>query len=166
MDCDGDLETIELLAGTQGGSGDGFLIDNRDGNAATDMNGTRLFGDEGGEYEHGYEKLAELDDNDDGTNDGDELHGLEAWIDDGDAKVETGELFSLEDMGVSEISLQLNADAADAEGRDLFRSTATMEDAPTIMTEAAWRTEDMSHDARLIRPEPVEETRVLEDAHN
>ncbi|EFL88256.1 tandem-95 repeat protein, partial [Ahrensia sp. R2A130] len=166
MDGDGSLETIEWLAGTNGGSGDGFLVDNRDGNAATDMNGTRLFGDEDGKYEHGYEKLAELDADADGKIAGEELDGLQAWIDDGDAKVETGELFSLQDMGVSEISLKLEADAVDAEGRDLFRSTAVMADGSEVMTEDVWFMEDMSHDERLIRPEPVEDTRVLEDAHN
>ncbi len=48
------------------GSGDGILVDNRDGHAATDMNGNRLFGDVDG-HGNGYCKLQALDANGDGT---------------------------------------------------------------------------------------------------
>ena len=134
MDGDGDLETIEWLDGT----GDGFLVDNRDGNAEIDMNGSRLFGDQNGEFEHGYQQLAELDSNNDGTISGDETDGLAIWVDDGDAKLQDGELFTLEEMGLSEINLNLDENAEDEEGRDLFQSTATRTDGSSILTEDVW----------------------------
>ena len=134
MNGDGDLETIEWLDGT----GDALLVDNRDGNAATDMNGTRLFGDQDGEYEHGYQQLAELDGNADGVISGSEMDGLELWVDNGDASVQEGELFTLSEMGISEINLELEEGAQDEEGRDLFRSTATTSDGSTIVTEDVW----------------------------
>ena len=163
MDGDGDLETIEWLDG----SGDGLLVDNRDGNATNDMNGSRLFGDQDGQYSHGYEQLSELDANEDGVISGDEFDGLNLWVDDGDAKVDEGELFTLEEMGVSEIKLDLDADATDEEGRDLFRSSATMEDGSTIMTEDVWfAKDDPSQDERLIRPERIEPEHLVDDPLN
>lgn len=134
MDGDDDLETIEWLDG----SGDALLVDNRDGNAANDMDGTRLFGDQGGAYDHGYQQLAEWDTNEDGIISGDEGDGLNLWVDDGDAKVEDGELFTLEELGVSEIELTLEEHAVDEDGRDLFRSSATLEDGTKILTEDVW----------------------------
>ena len=134
IDGDDDLETIEWLDG----SGDALLVNNVDGNAATDMNGTRLFGDQGGEYEHGYQQLAEFDSNSDGVISGDEGEGLNLWVDDGDAKVGEGELFTLQEMGISEIELTLEAHAQDEEGRELFRSVATLQDGSKVLTEDVW----------------------------
>ena len=142
MDGDGDLETIEWL----NGSGDALLVDNSDGRAAEDMNGTRLFGDQGGEYEHGYEQLAEFDANKDGVISGDEGAGLNLWVDDGDAKVEDGELFTLEEMGISEIELTLVENATDDEGRNLFQSSATLEDGSRILTEDVWFGQNIAED--------------------
>ena len=125
------LETIEWLDG----SGDALLVDNRDGNAANDMNGTRLFSDQGGTYDHGYQQLAELDCN-------------------GDAKVDEGELFTLQELGISEIELQLEQNATDDEGRDLFRSSATLEDSSKILTEDVWFAQTTSEDEQQIgRPD-------------
>ncbi len=149
-DGDGDLETIEWLDG----SGDALLVNNVDGNAATDMNGTRLFGDQGGEYEHGYQQLAEFDSNSDGVISQDEGEGLNLWVDDGDAKVSEGELFTLQEMGISEIELTLEAQAQDEEGRDLFRSSATLEDGTKILTEDVWFGQATSEDDEpLTRPD-------------
>ncbi|MEM1039943.1 MAG: tandem-95 repeat protein [Pseudomonadota bacterium] len=153
MDADGDLETIEWLDG----SGDALLVDNRDGSAMGDMDGARLFGDQGGQYDHGYQQLSELDADGDGALAGDELDGLSAWIDDGDAHLEEGELFTVQELGVSEISVALEVNVQDDAGRDLFRSTATMEDGSKIVTEDVWFAQvDLSHDQELTRPRPEE----------
>lgn len=101
MDGDGTLDRIEWLSG----DGDALLVDNRDGNAATQMTGLRLFGDEGGTYANGYEKLAQLDVNDDDLLTGAELNGLALWADDGDALVEIGELRSVQDRGIQSITV-------------------------------------------------------------
>jgi hypothetical protein len=142
MDGEHDLETIEWLDGT----GDALLVDNRDGNAADDMNGTRLFGDQGGTYDHGYQQLAELDGNADGIISGEEGDGLNLWVDDGNAKVDEGELFTLQELGISEIELQLEEHAVDDDGRDLFRSSATLDDGTKILTEDVWFAQDISED--------------------
>ena len=113
------------------------MVDNRDGNAANDMDGARLFGDDAGKFGNGYEKLAELDVNGDGKLTGVELEGLEIWVDDGDAKVEEGEMQSLAQHGITEISVEMN-EVVDANGDTLMRSTATTEDGRTIMTEDVW----------------------------
>ena len=63
IDNDGTDDKTEWYAG----DGDGILVDNRDGNAANDMDGGRLFGDEGGKFANGYEKLAQLDADGDGS---------------------------------------------------------------------------------------------------
>ncbi|MEO0546090.1 MAG: tandem-95 repeat protein [Pseudomonadota bacterium] len=153
IDADGDLETIEWLDG----SGDGLLVDNRDGGAMGDMDGARLFGDQGGAYDHGYQQLAQLDADGDGALAGDELEGLSAWIDDGDAQLEEGELFSVQELGVSEISVELEVNVQDDAGRDLFRSTATMDDGSEIVTEDVWFAQvDLSQDEELTRPRPEE----------
>ncbi len=149
-DGDDDLETIEWLDG----SGDALLVNNVDGNAASDMNGTRLFGDQGGEYEHGYQQLAEFDSNSDGVISGDEGTGLNLWVDDGNARVDEGELFTLNEMGISEIELTLESHAQDEEGRDLFRSSATLEDGTKVLTEDVWFAQAASEDDEpLTRPD-------------
>ncbi|MEM9734637.1 MAG: tandem-95 repeat protein [Pseudomonadota bacterium] len=160
MDGDGDLETIEWLDG----SGDGFLVENSDGQAANDMNGTRLFGDEGGAYNHGYQKLAQRDADGSGTLSGEELEGLNLWVDDGDAQVQEGELFTLADFEISEIQLQLDEGAQDSEGRDLFRSTATRTDGTQIMTEDVWFAGvTPEEEERMTRPDIESLERVQED---
>ncbi len=162
MDGDDSPETIEWLDG----SGDALLVNNVDGNAATDMDGTRLFGDQGGTYDHGYEQLAEFDGNSDGVISGEEGTGLNLWVDDGNARVDEGELFSLEEMGISEISVELEQGATDQEGRDLFRSTATRTDGSIIVTEDVWFAEvDPNDDDRILHadlsgPQPYNEPLV------
>ncbi len=152
MNGDGDLETIEWLDG----SGDALLVDNRDGMAADDMNGTRLFGDQDGTFEHGYQQLAELDVNADSVISGKELDGLELWVDDGNAEVDEGELITLDEMGVIEISLELDENATDGEGRNLFQSSATRADGSSIMTEDVWFAEiQTEEDEELVRPQPI-----------
>ena len=156
MDGDGDLEAIEWLSGT----GDGLLVDNGDGRALADMNGTRLFGDQGGRFSDGYEQLALRDADGDGRIAGNETAGLAIWVDDGDAAAEEGELFTLADFGIESVSVQTH-EVADAAGRTLVRSQAETTDGRTVMTEDVWfGVED--DEALRLRPSE-EDQRPLED---
>ncbi|MCK5904705.1 MAG: hypothetical protein KAG86_05420, partial [Gammaproteobacteria bacterium] len=114
------------------GDGDGILIDNRDGLAATQMNGKRLFGDQGGQFANGYEQLALFDTNADGQLTGAELSGLSLWLDNGDAIVQTGELQSLASHQIASISTKM------AMFNGLMRSVATTTTGQSIMTEDVW----------------------------
>ncbi len=138
IDGDGDDDQIEWMDG----QGDGMLVDDRDGGATAAMrgdgkiDGTRLFGDQGGQYANGYDKLAKLDRDGDGTLVGDELAGLKTWVDDGDAKVEAGELKSLAELGVTQISARMRTEK-NARGEDLMRSTF-VRNGQTQVTEDVW----------------------------
>ena len=118
-----------------GDGGQAFLVDNRDGRAAEDMNGTRLFG-ANGTFENGYEKLRALDTSGTGILRGADLEGLAAWIDNGNATVDPGELVSLASLGITELGTEI-VTAKDAEGLDLMRSWAVRNGKP-IMTEDVW----------------------------
>ena len=155
MDGDGDLEAVEWMAGT----GDALLVDNTDGHALTEMNGTRLFGDHDGRYANGYEQLAERDADGDGQLAGGELEGLALWTDDGDAVAEEDELFTLADMGLT--ALDVRPDVEEVDGRAVIRASATMETGERIMSEDVWFARgaslppDLTHDAvddDLVRP--------------
>ncbi|MGB0438749.1 MAG: CARDB domain-containing protein, partial [Paracoccaceae bacterium] len=100
IDGNGTLDRIEWLSG----DGDALLVDNRDGQAFGDMDGARLFGDEGGTYPNGYSKLADLDANTDDILTGAELEGLALWVDNGDAIVQAGEMHSVADFGITSIT--------------------------------------------------------------
>jgi hypothetical protein len=130
IDADGNLDTIEWFDG----SGDGILVDNRDGQAATRMDGSRLFGSDNGAFSDGYDKLASLDANGDGKLSGDELSGLMLWVDNGDAVVQDGELQTLGQLGIASISTQMNV-TVDDEGRGHLQSTATREDGSQLVSE-------------------------------
>lgn len=133
IDGDGKKDQIEWMAGT----GDGLLVDNRDGMAAEDMSGKRLFGDEGGKFGDGYEKLRRHDANNDGKLTGEELRGLEMWVDNGDAKVDEGEMKSLEELGITEISVE-RRDVQNERGETLMQSDAKTADGRQILTEDVW----------------------------
>lgn len=69
-----------------------------------------LFGTAGG-YETGYEKLSLYDANNDGIVSGSELAGLSVWQDaNGNAKAEAGELKTVQELGISSITLSSSAD--------------------------------------------------------
>jgi hypothetical protein len=122
VDGDGITERTEWMSG-----GDGLLVDDRDGGASAamrggrDINGRRLFGDQGGAFANGYDKLAQLDSNRDGKLTGRELAGLKVWVDDGDARLEQGELKGLSELGVSELSTRMHTET-NARGETLMRS--------------------------------------------
>lgn len=94
---------------------------------------------------------------------GSELQGIEIWVDDGDAKVQEGELFTLEEMGIVELSVKLNDSAQGSDGRNLFQSTATRADGSTLLTEDVWfasQLADKDDEATRIEPlvpQPLEE---------
>jgi hypothetical protein len=119
LNGDGKQENIEWMAG----SGDGLLVDDRDGKAASSMTGNRLFGDQNGQFNSGYEQLSLLDANLDGQLAGTELSGLKVWVDNGDAKVASGEMKSLADVGVTQIAVNQH-DVVNANGETLMQSTA------------------------------------------
>ena len=136
IDADGDLDAIEWITGA-----DGILVDDRDGMAATDMDGARLFGDEGGRFADGYVKLSAWDLDGDGRVAGSEAEGLSLWLDDGDAVVEGGELVPLGEMGVTAVHVDVT-EALDDAGRGLMRSVAETADGGTVMTEDVWFARD------------------------
>ena len=129
INADGKLDTIEWFAG----DGDGILVNTMMIGAGNEIDGSALFGDQGGMYANGYEKLSLLDADGDGVVSGDEASSLGLWIDDGDAVLEDGELKSLSDFQVVALSTSMTLDA---EGRML--STATKSDGSSIMTEDVW----------------------------
>jgi hypothetical protein len=138
VDGDGKLDNTEWMSG----NGDGMLVDDRDGGASRAaqgggrIDGTRLFGDQGGKFAHGYEKLAQHDANQDGKLTGAELEGLKTWVDDGDAKVEAGELKTLAELGVTELSTGMKLEK-NARGEDLMRSSF-VQNGQTKVTEDVW----------------------------
>lgn len=70
------------------------------------VDGTCLFGTATG-YDSGWQQLAILDVNKDGKVAGDELKGLAVWQDkNGDAIANAGELTTVQDLGIREISLK------------------------------------------------------------
>lgn len=144
IDGDGKKDIIEWIDG----SGDGILIDNKDGNAKNDMDGSRLFGDESGTYQNGYEKLSLLDKNNDGKLTGDELDGLNLWVDDGDANVQKGELKTLDELGITSIDTKMN-EVLDENGKTHMQSTASKGNSSDIMSEDIWFTKDTSENIDL-----------------
>ncbi|MBS0450572.1 MAG: cadherin-like domain-containing protein [Proteobacteria bacterium] len=130
IDGDGKADTIERFDG----SGDGILVDNRDGLVGTQMDGTRLFGNDNGAFSNGYDKLAQLDVNGDGRLDGSELQGLLVWVDNGDAQVQDGELRTLGAAGIAAVSTQMHV-TVDDQGRGHLESSATRVDGSELMSE-------------------------------
>lgn len=119
FDSDGDAEQVSQWFGPK----DGILVDGR---ASGPMGGHYLFGDEGGRYSSGYEKLAELDLDGDQQIAGSELVDIKLWFDlDGDAEIDFGELEELEAHGIEWLSVEHSA----------YRSAAGVSDGTTRLTE-------------------------------
>ena len=90
------------------GSGDGFLVWDKNGNGIIDDNTEMMseFDANGNKkFQNGFEKLAYYFDKDnDGVVKGAELSQLKVWVDiDGDAKTDKGELQELSKHGITEI---------------------------------------------------------------
>jgi len=84
------------------GPHDGILLTYTPGETVT---GNNLFGKAGG-YDNGYEKLMTLDENQDKKLTGDELKTLSVWQDDGNAKVDKGEVTSVASLGITEFGIE------------------------------------------------------------
>jgi hypothetical protein len=96
----GEKSTTAFVTG-----GDAFLALDRNGNGAIDS-GKELFGDQNG-ARNGYEELRKLDSNGDGViNARDrDFNKLVLFKDNGNGKTDKGELVSLNQAGIAEISL-------------------------------------------------------------
>lgn len=105
-----------------------------------EMSGKHLFGDMGGTYIDGFEKLSLLDENKDGKISGSELEGLMIWIDENsDAEAQPGELHTLESKGIVEI----------ATTHSKMVSTAKLGNGEIIETEDLWFLEPDQRRRRL-----------------
>jgi hypothetical protein len=132
MSGSGHPQKIEWIAG----NGQGFLVDNRDGNAAKDMNGKRLFGNDV-KHANGYQKLAStFAPEKDGMLTGDALKGLAVWVDNGDGVVQAGELKTLAELGITQISTRMEG-VKDAKGDMLMRSYV-IQNGARMMSEDVW----------------------------
>jgi hypothetical protein len=84
------------------GPNDGILLVYDGG----EVSGKNLFGNEGGKYRNGYEKLSLLDANEDKKISGEELKTLSVWQDkNSDGKVDNGEITAVTDLDITEISV-------------------------------------------------------------
>jgi hypothetical protein len=96
IDGDGFVDLTEWV-----GPNDGILLDTN----STNLTIQNFFGSTYGFY-HGYEKLSLLDKNNDTILSKEELKGLYVWQDKNtDAKVDNGEILSLEELGITSINL-------------------------------------------------------------
>ncbi len=147
LDGDGVNEQIEW----SDGKGDGFLVDMTKIGADGAIDGSALFGDEGGKFANGYEKLALHDADGDGMLTGSELDNLAVWIDNGDGILFEDEMVSLSDAGVTSISTQMQM-VTDEEGRGLMQSVAEI-NGETVLTEDVWFVEAAAVDAAHFQTE-------------
>ena len=102
------IKTKEETEWMKPGSGDGFLVWDKNGNGIIDDNTemmSRSMSLATNSFQNGFEKLAfyfDLDDN--GVIKGAELKQLKVWVDlDGDAQTDAGELQELSEHGITEI---------------------------------------------------------------
>lgn len=128
IDADGDLDTIEWVDG----SGDGILVDVTKF-SDTSIDGSALFGSDGDTFEHGYQKLAQLDVDGNRLLDEGEFASLRLWVDDGDGVLAENELQTLEDHRIFSISTRMTL----ADG-GLMQSSAYTTDDGRILTEDVW----------------------------
>ena len=108
LDADGTKETIEWF----NGDGDGILVNTDLIGPNNEIDGAALYGDQGGLFANGYEKLSQLeDDNGDGVINGVELDNIALWVDDGDAVLEAGEIKTLASESIKAISTEATVEA-------------------------------------------------------
>jgi protocatechuate 3,4-dioxygenase beta subunit len=150
IDGDGNLDTTEWFAG----DGDGILVDLGRIGATGEIDGKALFGDEGGKFANGYDKLKLADRDGDGMVAGEELDELGVWIDDGDARLEEGELKSAADAGIAAISTGMEI-ALDDQGRALMQSSAFDLNGQAILTEDVWFAA-APEDPAALQPDPID----------
>lgn len=111
---------------------EGILIDTTVG-LENGINGEHLFGDMGGTYDDGFEKLAEHDDNEDGFINGQELEGLAIWIHaNSNAQLDDGELSSLADHGIINLNTK----------HKFLKSFVTLEDGSILLMQDLFFSEE------------------------
>ncbi|MAY99350.1 MAG: hypothetical protein CMH32_02355, partial [Micavibrio sp.] len=121
LDGDGVLEATGWVA-----PDDGLLAFDRNGDGVIN-DGTELFGDQGGAFDHGFAALATMDSNGDEIIDANdaEFENLLVWRDlNGDGISGEGELMTLSDLGIISISLEAD-DTGYADGMNYISHTAT-----------------------------------------
>ena len=133
LDGNGTLDNTEWMSG----DGDGLLVDTRKIGMNNTIDGNALFGDMGGQFANGYDKLSQHDANSDGKLKGTELDDLAIWIDNGDAQLQDGELRSLTDLGITEINTQ-KQDVLNNRGETLMQSNAATNNGGSFLTEDVW----------------------------
>jgi hypothetical protein len=136
LDGDGRRERVQWLAP---GSGQAFLVDTTKIGANGEIDGSALFGDQGGRYANGYAKLRQkFDPEGVGAVSGAALNRLGAWVDaNGNGRLDQGELQSLRSLGITSVSNKVTTER-NAAGEPLMRSVATTADGGRIMTEDVW----------------------------
>jgi Ca2+-binding RTX toxin-like protein len=165
IDLDGDGIELSNLA-TEGGvywdsdtaKNDGMAeatawVTGGDGLLAIDLNGdgiinnsSELFGDQTG-HENGFEALAVYDFNTDGQIDATDavFHNLRVWVDDGDGFSEAGELYTLDDLLITQISLAYSDVGYQISGNDVRQeSTITINGNSRDIVDAYFVTNDMN----------------------
>lgn len=122
---DGDINNLEeWFAPTEA-----IVIDTEHGIEDGIISGQHLFGDMGGTYSDGFEKLALHDTNNDGEVSGSELDGFALWIDANSNNIlDEGELSTLEDYDI--VSLVTS--------HDNFESEAILGDGSTLKMVDKW----------------------------
>src|SRR6185295_14110838 len=79
-------------------------------------------GDQGGKFGNGYNKLAQADTNHDGQLTGAELNGIKVWKDNGDGKVQAGEIQTMAQQGINQLSTGVN-NVQNGRGENLMLSS-------------------------------------------
>lgn len=114
LDGDGKKELTEWTGGK-----DGLLLKLNDQqvadykkNGRLEVSGKELYGDQGGKYKDGYEKMSKLADTDqDGTLSGKELDNHYVWQDgDRDGVIDKGEMRSTKEAGITRVNTTHNGD--------------------------------------------------------
>ena len=120
--------------------GTGLLARDLDGNGTID-NGTELFGDQAASgIANGFDKLALLDTNGDGHISSADLSfaDLRVWLDDGNARTESGELKTLAELGITDIDLRYDAANVAVAGNTLKQLSTFTINGETRQVADAW----------------------------
>jgi hypothetical protein len=88
-------------------------------------------------FENGYQKMATFDTNGDGELSGAELEKLAVWVDNGNAKLDDGEIHSFKELKIASVGVQPSNVIADY-GFYATRSIAQTENDDYLLTEDVW----------------------------
>ncbi|MGB0835893.1 MAG: Ig-like domain-containing protein [Psychrobium sp.] len=141
LDADSDLDSVGWV-----GKDDGLLVRdvNQDGviNDASELFGNAVTLEDGNKAQDGYQALSELDSNNDGVINSDDkaFEELQVWQDaNSDGVTDEGELQSLTDLGIAELSLDTRKVEIENNGNTVgIESTYTTEDGQTGEAADVW----------------------------